>query len=202
MAQLHELPVIVRDFTDAEVLEIAIIENIQRADLNAIDEALAYQQLITRFGHTQEMIAEALSRSRSHIANLLRLLHLPDAVQAMVSVGTLSAGHARALITSANALELAQKVVSKGLSVRETEALVRKPLNANANRTLLTAGGNRKDADTAALEADLSANLGMGVNISHETGAEKGRLTVSYNTLDQLDLLCRALSSVRPDRQL
>ena len=121
IAQLHELPVIVRDFSDSEVLEIAIIENIQRAELNSIEEALAYRQLMDRFGHTQEKIAEALSRSRSHIANLLRLLSLPDDVQQMVKSGTLSAGHARALITSGNATELALQVVGRGLSVRDTE---------------------------------------------------------------------------------
>ena len=126
IAQLHELPVIVREFSDSEVLEIAIIENIQRAELNSIEEALAYRQLMDRFGHTQEKIAEALSRSRSHIANLLRLLALPEDVQQMVKSGTLSAGHARALITTGNATELALQVVGRGLSVRDTEELARK----------------------------------------------------------------------------
>ena len=198
IAQLHELPVIVREFSDSEVLEIAIIENIQRAELNAIEEALAYRQFMNRFGHTQEKIAEALSRSRSHIANLLRLLSLPDEVQTMVASGKLSAGHARALITTPNALELALKVVGKGMSVRETEALVRKSSVSAAARQSAR-GPREKDADTRALEADLSAGLGMGVSIDHEPGGERGRLMVTYATLDQLDLLCRALSAVSSD---
>lgn len=195
IAQLHELPVIVREFSDSEVLEIAIIENIQRAELNAIEEALAFRQLMDRFGHTQEKIAEALSCSRSHIANLLRLLTLPDEVQSMVAGGALSAGHARALITTPNALELAQKVVGRGLSVRETEALVRRSVVPSAVRKAAR-GSNEKDADTRALESDLSANLGMSVKIDHEPGGERGRLSITYATLDQLDLLCRALSAI------
>ena len=125
LAQLHEVPVVVRDLNDSEVLEVAIIENIQRADLNAIEEALGFRQLMTRFGHTQEKLAEALSKSRSHVANLLRLLTLPAEVQDMVRDGTLSAGHARALIGSPNAADLARQIVAKGLSVRETERLVK-----------------------------------------------------------------------------
>jgi len=173
IAQLHELPVIVRDFSDSEVLEIAIIENIQRAELNAIEEALAYRQLMDRFGHTQEKIAEALSRSRSHIANLLRLLTLPEDVQQMVKSGTLSAGHARALITTGNAAELAVQVVGRGLSVRDTEELVRKSAIDPAKRRALRQRGE-KDADTRALESDLSTNLQMSVSIDHLPGGEGG----------------------------
>ena len=198
MAQLHELPVIIREFSDAEVLEIAIIENIQRAELNPVEEALAYRQLMDRFGHTQEKIAEALSRSRSHIANLLRLLTLPDEVQSMLAMGRLSAGHARALITTPNAVELAKKVVGRGLSVRETEALVRKSVVPSTTRRALR-GQTEKDADTRALEGDLSAGLGMAVRIDHEPGGERGRITVTYATLDQLDLLCQGLSAIRRD---
>lgn len=198
LAQLHELPVIVREFSDAEVLEIAIIENIQREELNSIEEALAYRQLMQRFGHTQEKIAEALSRSRSHIANLLRLLALPDEVQKMVQSGTLSAGHARALITTPNALELARKVVGKGLSVRETEALVRRSsIDPVKRQKSLRSEG--KDADTRSLEADLSANLRMLVRIDHDAGGVGGKLTVSYRNLDDLDLLCQALSALPRD---
>lgn len=197
IAKLHELPVIVREFSDSEVLEIAIIENIQREELNAIEEALAYKQLMTRFGHTQEKISEALSRSRSHIANLLRLLSLPDDVQHMVKSGTLSAGHARALITTPNALELALKVVGKGLSVRETEDLVRKSSIDPAKRRKAAQSGG-KDADTKALEADLSANLKMAVRIDHEP-AGGGRISISYHTLDDLDLLCQVLSVIPRD---
>ncbi len=198
MAQLHELPVIVREFSDSEVLEIAIIENIQRAELNAIEEALAYKQLMQRFGHTQEKVAEALSRSRSHIANLLRLLTLPDDVQAFVKEGKLSAGHARALITTPNASELARQVVSRGLSVREAEQLARK---ATAEPVVKRPAGGRetKDADTRAIEADLSANLRMGVKIEHEPGGLGGRLIINYRSLEDLDLLCQVLSVIPRD---
>lgn len=193
IAQLHAVPAILRNFSDAEVLEIAIIENIQRAELNAIEEALAYRQLMDRFGHTQEKVAEALSRSRSHIANLLRLLSLPEDVQSMVASGTLSAGHARALITLPNPLEIALKVVGKGLSVRETEDLVRKSAAADL-KPRRASRRNEKDADTRALEADLSAGLKMAVRIDHDVSGG-GRLTITYRNLDQLDLLCSALSA-------
>jgi len=198
IAQLHELPVIIREFSDSEVLEIAIIENIQRAELNAIEEAQAYRQLMDRFGHTQEKIAEALSRSRSHIANLLRLLSLPDDVQSMVKVGKLSAGHARALITTSNAPELALQVVARGLSVRETEDLVRKSTIDPAKRRALRQSSG-KDADTRALEADISANLGMAVRIDHDAAGQGGKVSISYRSLDDLDLLCRALSLISRD---
>lgn len=198
LAQVHELPVIVRDFTDAEVIEVAIIENIQRADLNAIEEALAFKQLMEKFGHTQEKLAEALSKSRSHIANLLRLLNLPDDVQGHVREGRLSAGHARALITSARASELARAVISKNLSVRETENLVKTPEQKGSGKT----SGPRpkshdKDADTRALENDLSAALNMRVAIDH--GMDGGSITVHYRTLEDLDFLCAALSVMRRD---
>lgn len=194
LAQLHDLPVLVRDLTDAEVLEVAIIENIQRADLNPIEEALAFRQLMDRFGHTQEKLAEALSKSRSHIANLLRLLQLPPEVQAHLRSGALSAGHARALITTPNPSELARKVIAGGLSVRETERLAQSALGPAMRRKTTRAGG--KDADTRALEADLSANLQMAVTISHNSGNDGGSLSVRYRTLDDLDLLCRALSLI------
>lgn len=198
MAKLHEVPVIVRDLTDTEVIEIAIIENVQRADLNPIEEAAAYRQLMDRFGHTQEKIAEALSKSRSHIANLLRLLQLPEEVQSMLRHGTLSAGHARALVTHPNAAELARQVVGRGLSVRATEELARQVAGVSKRRG--TAGGRlEKDADTRALEGDLAANLKMAVSIDHEAGGNKGRLTITYNSLEDLDLLCRALSALPRD---
>lgn len=197
-ARLHQVPVLVRELNDTEVLEIAIIENVQRADLNPLEEALAYRQLMDRFGHTQEKIAEALSRSRSHIANTLRLLSLPEEVQSMVSTGKLSAGHARALITTPNPVELAAKVVGKGLSVRATEDLVRKSAVSKTDRRRLSARGE-KDADTRAIEGDLSAALRMPVSIQHEAGGEKGRLTITYQSLDDLDLLCQVLSSISRD---
>jgi len=196
LTQLHELPVLVRDFDDTEVLEVAIIENIQRADLNAIEEATGFRQLMDHFGHTQEKLAEALSKSRSHIANLLRLLNLPEDVQAMVRNGKLTAGHARALITAPNAVELALQVVGRGLSVRQTEELAKPHLPGLPRKSR---GPREKDADTRALEADLAANLGMSVSIDHEPGGESGTLTIRYNTLDDLDNLCRVLSVMPRD---
>lgn len=200
MAQVHAVPAIIREFSDSEVLEVAIIENIQRAELNAIEEALAYRQLMDRFGHTQEKVAEALSKSRSHIANLLRLLNLPQDVQSMVANGALSAGHARALVTVPNATELALKVVGKGLSVRETEDMVRKAGMPGA-MARKSQGKPEKDADTRALEADLSAALGMGVRIDHDHSGS-GRLSITYRNLDDLDLLCSALSGAALDASL
>lgn len=190
-ANLHELPVIIRDFSDVEMLEIAIIENIQRADLNPLDEAEAYRQLMDKFGHTQEKIAEGLSRSRSHIANLLRLLNLPADVQEMVRSGALSAGHARALVGNAEASDLAKQIVARGLSVRAVEDLVRKP---NDSSKAKSAPSMTKDADTRALESDLAANLKMGVTIQHDANGQGGTLQIKYSDLDDLDLLCRALS--------
>lgn len=199
LAQVHELPVIIRDFTDAEVIEVAIIENIQRADLNAIEEALAFRQLMDRFGHTQEKLAEALSKSRSHIANLLRLLHLPDDVQSLVRDGKLTSGHARALITAPNASELARQVIARNLSVRETEALTRDTGKAVTGKTSGPRPKSDKDADTRALEDDLSANLNMRVTITHGGAGEGGTVSIAYRSLDDLDLLCRVLSAIPRD---
>lgn len=195
MAQVHALPVIVREFSDIEVLEVAIIENIQRADLNAAEEAAGYKQLMDRFGHTQEKMAEALGKSRSHIANLLRLLNLPAPVLELLRDGSLSAGHARALIPAQDPMKLAQLVIKGGLSVRATEALVKKELAGDAkDKPQNTTTQEEKDADTKALEGDLSANLGMRVTLSHKPGQEVGQLTVQYKSLDELDELCRLLS--------
>ena len=194
MAQLHALPVIVREFTDIEVLEVAIIENIQRADLNAAEEAAGYRQLMEKFGHTQEKMAEALGKSRSHIANLLRLLNLPMPVLELLREGQLSAGHARALIPAQDPLKLAQAVIKGGLSVRATEALVKNELSGGSKpKPTGSTNDTEKDADTMALEGDLSANLGMKVSLSHKSGQESGQLTVKYTSLDQLDELCRLL---------
>ncbi|MEP3673778.1 MAG: ParB/RepB/Spo0J family partition protein, partial [Sulfitobacter sp.] len=196
-AKLHELPVIVRDFTDIEVLEVAIIENIQRADLNAAEEAAGYRQLMDRFGHTQEKMAEALGKSRSHIANLLRLLNLPAPVQELLRDGQLSAGHARALVPAQDPLKLAQQVIKGGLSVRATEALVKRQLSGDAApKAKRDTGSEEKDADTIALEGDLSANLGMRVQLSHKPGQETGQMSIKYTSLDQLDELCRLLSNI------
>lgn len=194
MAQLHELPVILRDYTDTEVLEVAIIENIQRADLNAIEEAAGYRQLMDRFGHTQEKLAEALGKSRSHIANLMRLLGLPDDVRDLVENGSLSAGHARALVTAENPSELAREIVKKGLSVRDTERLVKRESTPTKQKTGTKSATLDKDADTRALESDLSAALGLKVQINHMDGTEKGSVTIGYDRLDDLDRLCQILS--------
>ncbi|APG48793.1 ParB/RepB/Spo0J family partition protein [Phaeobacter porticola] len=194
-AQLHEVPVLIRNYSDVEMMEVAIIENIQRSDLNAMEEAQSYKQLMDKFGHTQERMAEALGKSRSHIANLVRLLHLPEDVQSLVHERRLSAGHARALITSDNASDLAKKIVKGGLSVRATEALVKKDaagLQIATARSAKKAG--EKDADTRALEADLSAALRMKVSIDHKAGGEAGVVTIGYGSLDELDDLCGRLS--------
>ncbi|MCH9747461.1 MAG: ParB/RepB/Spo0J family partition protein [Alphaproteobacteria bacterium] len=196
-AQIHKLPVIIRNFTDAEVLEVAIIENIQRADLNPIEEAASFRQLMERFGHTQEMLAEALGKSRSYIANLLRLLNLPKAIQEYVLRGDLSAGHARALITIEKPEIIVKKIIEDGLSVRQTEALVRK-LSSGADEGKpnkeIVRRRSEKDADTRALESDLSAALGLKVSLSFDTNGQTGQLKLRYNSLDQLDDLCRKLS--------
>ena len=196
-AQIHKLPVIIRNFTDAEVLEVAIIENIQRADLNPIEEAASFRQLMEHFGHTQEMMAEALGKSRSYIANLLRLLNLPKAIQEYVLRGDLSAGHARALITIEKPEIIVKKIIKDGLSVRQTEALVRK-LSLGADEETpkkeIVRRLSEKDADTRALESDLSAALGLKVSLSFDTNGQTGQLKLRYNSLDQLDDLCRKLS--------
>lgn len=192
LAQLHELPVIVRDYSNDEVLEIAIIENIQRADLNPVEEATGYRQLMDRFGHTQEKLAEGLSKSRSHIANLLRLLHLPEDVLELLRSGKISAGHARALITTDNASELARRVVTQGLSVRETERLAKSPKTEKPQRKAVS---KTKDADTRGLELDLSANLKMKVTIDHKASNGTGQLVIQYKDMNELDELCRIISS-------
>lgn len=194
MAKLHEVPALIREYTDTEALEVAIIENIQRADLNAVEEAAGYRDLMDRFGHTQEKLAEALGKSRPHIANMLRLLNLPEEVLGMVREGQLTAGHARALITADNPIALARQAVAKGFSVREIERAAKAPAVAKkAQGEAQSAQRAQKDADTLALEKDLSATLGMKVMIDHKPGQEAGSLTVRYATLDELDDLCRKL---------
>jgi len=188
-ARLHEVPVIVRDFSDAETLEIALVENIQRQDLNAIEEAQAYQRLVDEFGHTQEALGKLVHKSRSHISNLLRLLELPDSVQRHVIDGALSMGHARALIGAPDPALLARRVIDEGLSVRDTEKLAR-AVKPRAGGTVRRDGGG--DADIVALERQLGDLLGLKVRINH--GAKGGTLHLSYTTLDQLDMVCQRLS--------
>lgn len=186
-AQLHQVPVLLRDYSDTEMLEVAIIENIQRADLSPIDEAAGYRQLMARFGHTQEQMATALGKSRSHIANLLRLLNLPDEVQDLVNQGTLSAGHARTLVGREDAPALARRMVEQGLTVREAERLTRRPETASRPRR------QEKDADLLQIEGDLSAALGMRASIDPAREGEGGRLTLHYRDFEQLDSLLRLL---------
>ena len=193
MAQLHNVPVVIRNFSDEEVLEIAIIENIQRADLNPVEEALSFRQLMDVHGHTQEKLAEALSKSRSHISNTMRLLNLPDDVLTLIRGGKLSAGHARALIGTPDPKALALKVIGKGLSVRDTEKLVRS-VGIVAPKAGQRSPAPSKDVDTRAIESDLAANLHMSVSIDHDRSGEGGVLTIRYKDLEQLDRLCQILS--------
>ncbi|HEX4695365.1 ParB/RepB/Spo0J family partition protein [Sphingomonas sp.] len=191
-ARLHEVPVIVRELDDADTFEIALLENIQRRDLNAVEEADAYQRLIGEFGHTQEALAKLVHKSRSHIANLLRLLDLPQSVQALLIDGRIDMGHARALIGAPDVERLAAEVVAKGLSVRETERLARSAKSDGGNGSGGGGGGGGRNADIAALERQLSDVIGLGVRITY--GAKGGALTVNYSTLDQLDMVCQRLT--------
>ena len=191
-ARLHEVPVIVREFDDAETLEVALVENIQRQDLNAIEEAEAYHRLIDDYGHTQEALGKLVHKSRSHIANLLRLLDLPKTVQDRVIEGAITMGHARALIGAADVEQLADQVVSRGLSVRDTERLARA---AKPEPRARSSGDGGRDPDLGALEHQLGDLLGLSVRVSH--GPKGGTLTLSYSTLDQLDMICQRLTGER-----
>lgn len=197
-AQLHRIPAIVRDFDEAETLEIALVENIQREDLNPIEEAEAYRKLIADFNHSQEALGRLVGKSRSHIANLIRLLELPASVQQQVVEQKLTMGHARALIGAPDCETLAQTVEAKGLSVRDTENLVRRSKKGEAapKRSSATALAGNKDPDIAALEQHLADILGVKVDIGHGEGAG-GTLSLRYSTLDQLDMLCQRLSGER-----
>lgn len=194
-AGLHEMPVVIRPLEDREVAEIALIENIQRADLNAIEEARGYQKLIAEFGHTQAVLADIVGKSRAHVTNLLRLLDLPVAVQALVESGTLSMGHARALVGNADAEALADKAVKQGLSVRALEALVAgskaRPARPRGAGTGTSPAAN--DPNSEALEEQLAEALGMPVALQVAPGATSGSLTIRFADLDQLDLLCARL---------
>lgn len=194
IARLHEVPALIRDYSDSETLEIAIIENVQRADLNAIEEAAGYRELMDRFGHTQEKLAEALGKSRPHIANLLRLLSLPDNVQNMLQDGRLTAGHARALIAKDDPEKLAKIIVAKGLSVRDAEKLVKR---ADAKSDPKPKEKQSKDADTKRLEQDLAAGLGMKVEIDHSASGTSGQVRIKYSDFDDLDEICRRLADVK-----
>jgi ParB family transcriptional regulator, chromosome partitioning protein len=187
LAQLHEVQVVVRSLTDQEAVEIAIIENVQREDLNAIEEGEGYRLLMDGHGYTQEDLARVIGKSRSHLANTLRLLKLPEAVQELVRAGELSAGHARALIGRADAAALAIRVVNRGLTVRQVEALTQDDGSKTKKRK-----GKTKDANTRAAEAELSEVLGLAVEIRPGKG-EKGELRIRYASLDQLEDVRRRL---------
>jgi ParB family chromosome partitioning protein len=194
-AGLKAIPALVRVLDDDKAFEIAIVENVQREDLNAMEEAQAYQSLMRRMAYTQEKAAEAVGKSRSHVANTLRLLQLPEIVQDHVLFGRLTAGHARAILAAAYPEVLAQTIVDKGLSVRDAEALAKKGASSGPGAGGKGSGPRRsKDTDTAALEVDLEDVLGMKVDIVDRGGA--GELKIKYATLEQLDDLCRRLTRV------
>ena len=192
-AQLHQVPVIIRELSDQDALELAIIENVQRADLNIIEEAGGYRELMERFGYTQDQLAEVIGKSRSHLANTLRLLKLPAGVQELLKLGTLSAGHARALVGREDAEALAQHIVKEGLNVREVEALVQAAAgqagaaNSNSNRQ-----PREKDPDTRAFEKEMTDTLGLKVEIKRGSG-ESGVMVIKYGNFDQLDYIRQRL---------
>ncbi|MBW8297767.1 ParB/RepB/Spo0J family partition protein [Sphingopyxis sp.] len=194
-AGLHQIPALVRELDDAATYEIALVENIQRQDLNAIEEAGAYRRLIDDFGHNQEALAKLVGKSRSHVANLMRLLDLPDTVQALVGDGSLAMGHARALIGAEDAEAIARRVVKEGLSVRAVEALVREGKGGGRKAPLEynSMDGAGRDPDIVAVERHLSELLGIGVAIQY-AGGGKGNLTLKFASLDQLDMICQRLS--------
>ena len=192
-ARLHQIPAVVRNLNDEETLEIAIVENVQRRDLNVIEEAEAYARLSEDYGHSQSRLAEIVGKSRSHIANLMRLLELPDSVKTLVVEEKLTMGHARALINTPDAAELAPQIASKGLSVRDVERLVRKSLSQRKpGSTTKQASGTETDADIKALQTHLGDLLGLKVKI--ESAGQGGVLAIEYANLDQLDLICQRLT--------
>ena len=195
MAGLVDIPVIVRDVDDRTALEIAIVENVQRADLNALEEAQGYEQLIAQYGYTQNDLGEVIGKSRSHVANSLRLLKLPDEVRQMLADGALSAGHARAIVSTSDPVRLARKIADEGLSVRDAEKLAQKDAEQAANpgglETKSAGRADDKDADTLALERSLSDVLGLKVQLAHK--GQGGQLRIEYKSLEQLDELCRLL---------
>ncbi|MFM8747639.1 MAG: ParB/RepB/Spo0J family partition protein [Aestuariivirga sp.] len=186
-AGVHEVPVIIRELSDSEALEIALIENIQRSDLNPLEEARAYSQLLDRFSYTQQQLADAIGKSRSHVANTLRLLNLPEAVRQQIEDGKLSAGHARTLVGIETPAELAEQIIKFGLSVREAESLARGVSSQSKAKAK-----PEKDADTRALEKLISDKIGLKVEIAHRQDGS-GAMTISYKTLEQLDDVCRRL---------
>lgn len=190
LAGFVEIPVIVRDVDDRTALEIAIVENVQRSDLNALEEALGYEQLIAEHGYTQNDLGEIIGKSRSHVANSLRLLKLPEPVRDMLAIGTLSAGHARALVSTSDPASLARTIVHKGMSVRDAERLAQNNIKAQSEPAAAPVD-NGKDSDTVALERTLTDSLGLDVKINHK--GVGGQIRISYRSLEQLEDICRLL---------
>jgi ParB family chromosome partitioning protein len=193
-ARLHSIPALVREQDDSSSAELALIENVQREDLNAIEEAEGYQALIARFGHSQDNVGKLVGKSRSHVANLLRLLDLPESVRLMLLRGDISMGHARAIATASNSEELAREIADKGLSVRQAEALA-KAVRPGPGRDIGRASARNAqpvDADLAALERQLGDMLGLKVQVKHS--GKGGTMSLSYSSLDQLDMICQRLS--------
>lgn len=192
LAGFVEIPVIVRDVDDRTALEIAIVENVQRSDLNPLEEAMGYEQLIAEHGYTQNDLGEIIGKSRSHVANSLRLLKLPDPVRDMLASGSLSAGHARALIPTSDPVSLARAIVAKGMSVRDAERLAQNDIKAQTGPSdSALPRKEEKDADTIALERTLSDSLGLDVTVNHKSNG--GHLRIAYKTLEQLEEICRLL---------
>jgi ParB family transcriptional regulator, chromosome partitioning protein len=189
-AGIHDVPVLIRELDDKETLEIALIENIQRSDLNALEEARAYRQLLEQYGYTQQQLADAIGKSRSHIANTMRLMSLPESIQAQIEDGSLTAGHARSLVATEQPEELAEKIVKLKLTVREAEDLVRGQPAKNPKTPKV-----EKDADTRALEKNMSEALGLGVAVNHK-GQKGGAVNIQYKTLEQLDEIVRRLTGL------
>jgi len=189
--QLHEVPVVVRELNDTEALELALIENLQRQDLTPLEEAEGFSRLMDEFQHTQEALAKVIGKSRSHVANMIRLLALPEPVKRMMDDGSLSAGHARALLTAQDPIGLAKQVIERGLNVRQTEKLAQEAAGSGG-RTTAKAPKAEKDVDLIALERSLSNLVGLQVTITQ--AARGGELSIHYNTLDQLDDVISRLS--------
>ena len=188
-AQLHEVPILIKELSDRDTLEIALIENVQRQDLNPIEEARGYRRLMQEFAYTQETLSDHIGKSRPHIANLLRLLELPEVIREMIADGRLSASHARAILNLPNCIELAQQIVAKGLSVRDAERLAQQK---KSKRFKTPKEPREKDADTRALERDLTGKLGLKTEIKFD--GKGGALTIHYQTLEQLDELVAKLN--------
>jgi len=195
IAKIHEVPVLIKELTDEEVVKISIIENIQRVDLNPIEEANSYKQLIQDFGYTQEKVSASLGKSRSYIANSLRLLSLPESIIIFLNEGKLTSGHARALVGVKNSEFLARKIIKESLSVRDIENIVKKGLSQSDNKikrdTLL-----KKDIDTLNLEQDLKLALGLKTSVDHNENSGGGRIVIKYKDLEQLDIFCSKIMKI------